>query len=100
MIADGIQRIEGPEEAGPSDDEITERWCDECGEPAPKDGPCPECAFNEWIRQLDEDVIQGEYGYEQGEFTVYAEMWRPLYVEGLTPQQAFKRALDAYAESQ
>ena len=54
--------------------------------------------FRAWIRTLDEDVIQSEYGYEQGEFTVYADDWHPMYVEGLTPTAAFKRALDAFAE--
>lgn len=54
--------------------------------------------FREWIRALDEDVIQGEYGYEPGEFTVYAEHWRDHYKQGLTPSQSFKRALDAFAE--
>lgn len=54
--------------------------------------------FRRWIEVLTEDVIQGEYGYEPGEFTVYPEHWRPLFKEGLTPQQAFKRALDAFAE--
>lgn len=54
--------------------------------------------FDAWIRALDEDVIQGEYGYERGEFTVYREHWRPLFNEGLTPQQAFRRALDAHKE--
>ena len=55
--------------------------------------------FDEWIRALDEDVIQGEYGYEPGEFTVYTSHWRPLFDEGLTPQEAFKRALDGYANA-
>jgi len=54
--------------------------------------------FRDWIRELDEDVIQAEYGYERGEFTVYAADWHPHYLEGLTPQQSFKRALDAFAE--
>ncbi len=53
-------------------------------------------AFDAWVRTLDEDVVQGEYGYEAGEFTVYPEHWRPMFEEGLTPQQAFKRALDAH----
>ena len=64
-------------------------------------GPTPwdtDPKFRAWIRTLDEDVIQGEYGYEQGEFTVYAEHWHPHYLEGLTPAQSFKRALDAFAE--
>jgi branched-subunit amino acid aminotransferase/4-amino-4-deoxychorismate lyase len=54
--------------------------------------------FDEWIRQLDEDVIQGEFGYEDGEFTVYTSHWKPLYDEGLTPRQAWQRALDGYAQ--
>jgi hypothetical protein len=53
--------------------------------------------FREWIRSLDEDVIQGEFGYEDGEFTVYPSLWRPLFNEGLTPRQAWQRALDAFA---
>ena len=52
--------------------------------------------FREWVRALDEDVIQGEFGYEPGEFTVYPDDWRPLYREGLTPRQAWQRALDAH----
>lgn len=53
-------------------------------------------AFDEWITTLREEVIQGEYGYEEGEFAVHPELWRGLYDEGLTPAQAFKRALDAH----
>jgi hypothetical protein len=53
--------------------------------------------FREWLRKLDEDVIQGEFGYEPGEFTVYWTHWKPLYDEGLTPQQAWQRALDGFA---
>ncbi len=55
--------------------------------------------FDEWIRALDEDVIQAEYGYEDGEFTVYPEHWRPMFNEGLTPEAAFKRALSAHSRS-
>lgn len=55
--------------------------------------------FSDWIQALDEDVIQGEYGYEDGEFTVYPEHWRPMWREGLTPSQAFQRALDAHDEA-
>lgn len=54
--------------------------------------------FREWLNVLDEEVIQGEYGYEPGEFTVYSSHWHPMYLEGLTPAAAFKRALDAFAE--
>ena len=53
--------------------------------------------FDEWIAELDEEVIQGEYGYERGEFDVFPEQWRPLFDRGLTPSQAFKCALDAHA---
>lgn len=56
--------------------------------------------FKDWIVALDEDVIQGEYGYEDGEFTVYPEHWHPMWREGLSPQAAFRRALDAHAEMQ
>jgi len=52
--------------------------------------------FDAWVRELDEKVIQGEYGYERGEFSVFPEMWRPLFDEGLTPKQAFDRALKAF----
>jgi hypothetical protein len=54
--------------------------------------------FRAWLNELDEDVIQGEYGYEPGEFTVYSSHWHPLYLEGLAPAEAFKRALDAFAD--
>jgi hypothetical protein len=70
-------------------------------DPWDTDGPTPwdlDAKFRAWIHELDEDVIQGKYGYERGEFTVYAEAWHPHYLEGLTPQQSFKRALDAAAE--
>jgi hypothetical protein len=56
-------------------------------------------SFDDWIIQLDEDVIQGEYGFEDGEFTVYPEHWRGMFDEGLTPRQAYKRALDAWDAS-
>lgn len=52
--------------------------------------------FDKWIRELDEDVIQGEFGYEPGEFSVYPADWYPLYSEGLTPRQAWQRAMDAH----
>jgi hypothetical protein len=55
--------------------------------------------FDKWIRELDEDVIQGEYGYERGEFTVYPEHWRPLFKRGLSPAQAFDEALKAAADA-
>jgi hypothetical protein len=58
----------------------------------------PKRNFREWIRRLDEDVIQGEFGYEDGEFTVYPSLWRSLFNEGLTPREAWQRALDAFAE--
>lgn len=54
--------------------------------------------FDEWITELNLDVIQDEFGYEPGEFTVYPEHWRPLFEEGLTPLQAFQRALKAHRE--
>ena len=56
-------------------------------------------AFDAWIDELDETVIQGEYGYEPGEFAVYPEHWRAMWRQGLTPTEAFRRALDAHAEA-
>lgn len=53
--------------------------------------------FDKWIEALEEDVIQGDYGFEPGEFTVYRNHWRPMFKRGLTPQQAFRRALDMNA---
>lgn len=55
--------------------------------------------FDAWIDTLEEDVVQGEYGYERGEFAVYPEHWRALYREGLTPSQAFARALKAASDA-
>lgn len=55
--------------------------------------------FEAWIRELDEEVIQGEFGYEEGEFSVYPEQWRPLFRKGLSPREAWQRALDAFAEA-
>jgi hypothetical protein len=54
--------------------------------------------FSKWIEMLEEDVIQGEYGYEPGEFTVYPDLWRPSFKEGLTPSQAFAKALEAFGD--
>lgn len=54
--------------------------------------------FRHWIATLTTGVIEGEFGYEEGEFSVYPDLWRPLFDEGLTPAQAWQRALDAFAE--
>jgi hypothetical protein len=53
--------------------------------------------FIEWVRELEEDVIQGEFGFEPGEFSVSPSHWRPLFRQGLTPHQAFRHALDECA---
>lgn len=60
--------------------------------------PVHDEAFATWIDTLEEDVVQGEYGYEPGEFTVYPELWHPLYAEGLTPAAAFRPALDSFGQ--
>lgn len=52
--------------------------------------------FRAWIHELDEDVIQAEYGFERGEFDVIPTIWHPFYREGLTPLDAYKRALAAF----
>lgn len=59
----------------------------------------PDDAYRAWLDVLDENVIQGEFGYERGEFTVYPSEWHALYIEGLTPRAAWQRALDAFAEA-
>ena len=56
--------------------------------------------FDDWITELEEDVIQNEYGYEPGEFSVYPDHWKPLYQEGLSPGEAWQRALDAHRDNQ
>jgi hypothetical protein len=53
--------------------------------------------FDNWILELTEDVVQCEFGYEKGEFTIFPSLWRPLYLEGLTPKQAFQKTLDQFA---
>lgn len=58
----------------------------------------PDEKFRKWLDVLDEDVIQDEFGYERGEFDVFPALWHPLYAEGLTPRQAWQRALDGFAE--
>jgi len=54
--------------------------------------------FEVWISILRHDVIEYKYEYEPGEFTVYPELWRPLFDEGLTAEQAFERALASFAK--
>ena len=60
------------------------------------DAPLIKASFDEWIDTLTTQVIELEYGYEPGEFTVYPSLWRPLYEEGLTPQAAFERAANVH----
>ena len=55
--------------------------------------------FARWIEDLEYEVIQREFGYEDGEFTVYPDHWRAQWKRGDTPLQAFQSALDAYAEA-
>ena len=59
-------------------------------------GPTPH--YRDWLNILNEDVIQGEYGYEPGEFTAFPSLWHSSYAEGLTPLDAFKRALSYFAK--
>ena len=47
-------------------------------DPWDTDGPTPwdiDPKFRDWIRELDEDVIQSEYGYERGEFSNIPMTW-------------------------
>ena len=52
--------------------------------------------FEDWIQELEVDVVQDHYGYEPGEFTVYPDHWKSMFDEGLAPSQAFERALNAH----
>jgi hypothetical protein len=60
----------------------------------------PNASYRAWLDVLNEDVIQGEFGYEDGEFTAFPSLWYSLYAEGLTPRQAWQRALNAHRENQ
>ena len=53
--------------------------------------------FDSWLAELECEVIQGEFGYEPGEFTVYPSEWYPLYQRGLSPHEAWQRAFDMRA---
>ena len=55
----------------------------------------PDDAYQAWLDNLEQVVIIADHGYEPGEFTVYPALWHPLYAEGLTPGQAWLRALKA-----
>ena len=55
--------------------------------------------FDRWIEELRDDVIQGEYGHAEGEYTVCPDVWRSLYDHGMTPSQAFRCALGANAKA-
>ena len=70
----------------------------ECSDPRCPNESDDECRYEAWLTELEEGVIQQEYGYEPGEFEVFPSLWLPLYVEGLSPQAAFKRALKAHGE--
>ncbi|MDE2097065.1 MAG: hypothetical protein KGL39_07450 [Patescibacteria group bacterium] len=54
-------------------------------------------SFGSWLAELEESVIQEEFGYEPGEFIVYPDHWLPLYEHGLSPRAAWQRALDMFA---
>lgn len=55
--------------------------------------------FDRWLEKLREEVVQKEYGYGECGDATRPDFWRPLYDEGLSPSQAFRRTLDAYAEA-
>jgi hypothetical protein len=58
-----------------------------------------ETPFDAWLHELEFDVIIGEYGYEEGEFSVFPSGWKHMWEEGLTPLQAWKRALEAHKQN-
>ena len=67
-----------------------------CSDPVCQTGSDDGCRYEEWLHSLDEDVIQADFGYEPGEFTVYPAAWESLFREGLSPAEAWQRALDAH----
>jgi hypothetical protein len=52
--------------------------------------------YHNWLTELAEDVIEDEFGYDPGEFAVYSGHWWELYNAGLTPREAWLRALDGH----
>lgn len=70
-----------------SDPQTTAEYDDDAG---------PDASYRAWLRTLNEDVIQGEFGYEEGEFTAFPALWHHLYSEGLTPRDAWQRAMDDF----
>ena len=64
-----------------------------------ENGDChqPTDAYRAWLDTLEHDVIEDEFGYEPGEFTIYTTHWATFYEEGITPRQAWQRALDGFA---
>jgi hypothetical protein len=52
--------------------------------------------FDRWMDVLNEEVIQGEYGYEHGEFEAYPSLWWSLYHRRMTPSEAFAYALKVH----
>lgn len=54
--------------------------------------------FDDWLDEL-ETVILPDFGFEEGEFTVFPEMWRSLYDRKMTPRDAFHLALDAHRKA-
>lgn len=53
-------------------------------------------SYNNWLTELAEDVIEDEFDYKPGEFAIYLSHWRELYDAGLTPRDAWLRALDGH----
>lgn len=45
--------------------------------------------FNDWIEAL-KVVIEND-GYEENEFEVFADHWRPYYKDGYTPTSAWHK---------
>ncbi len=71
-----------------------------CSDPCCASGSDDGCRYEMWLRDLDEGVIQGEYGYEDGEFSVFPSHWLKLYSDGHTPEEAWLIALAAHGEQQ
>lgn len=83
-LAAEVLALRAPRKASESQDDDGQEWSE---------------AYLAWLRDLEERVIQGEHGYEPGEFGVYPESWAQMYEDGLTPDAAWRRAMEAHAQA-
>jgi len=83
-LAAEVLALRAPRKASESQDDDSLEWSE---------------AYLTWLRDLEERVIQEVHGYEPGEFSVYPESWAQMYEDGLTPDAAWRRAMEAHAQA-